>query len=254
MLAPSPEFVLPAGRPRPEIPPCLPSWFSVQRHDGLALVSIQDEIGTFNNTANDLLAAIGDAQEIEFIINSNGGDGVTAFKIHDALAGKVKLATIHGNCASAAWIFALTADRILIASTAHVLIHTVVDAVVGTSDELEMAARRLRKLNARLRKLFAVRTKQPSRVIDKLFDGLDHELPAEECLQLGLVDELFTPTVPKSKHASFRIQQAAAGLAPTEDEKLFKTFLAAFGTVTVRDCAAFRREVSEWIAVKVKPL
>jgi ATP-dependent protease ClpP protease subunit len=114
-------FNVRGGKPRAAVPPCLPSWFSVQRHDGGALVSIYDDIGTFNNTAGELLAAIGDASVVEFIINSTGGDSETAFKVHEALAGKVSQATIHGNRASSAWILALTARHVLMASNARAL-------------------------------------------------------------------------------------------------------------------------------------
>jgi ATP-dependent protease ClpP protease subunit len=240
------------GEPRPAIPPCLPSWFSVQRHDCVTLVSIRGEIGTFNNTAGELLAAIGDAAEVEFTINSNGGDSDTAFKVHEALVGKVSQATICGNCSSAAWILALTARRVLMASDAHALIHASVEVIVGTPDELEMAARRLRKLNARVRDLFAARTKLADDALNSLFDGSDHDLTPGECLQLGLVDELFSPRT----HGIHPSSAPAAGItqttAPTEDENVFNSFLSAFGTLYVRDRREFGQGLAQWFETKVR--
>jgi hypothetical protein len=42
------------------------------------------------------------------------------------------------------------------ASDAQALIHAAVEVIVGTPDELEMAARRLRKLNSRVRDLLPI--------------------------------------------------------------------------------------------------
>lgn len=245
---------LPPGKPRPPVPPCLPSWFSVLRHDGVAHVSIYNNIGTFNNSAADLLAAVGDAPEVEFIINSTGGDSDTAFRVHEVLAGKVRLATVSGECSSAAWILALTAKRVLMASDAHVLIHGPVAAAVGPADVLEMVARDLRKSDKRLRDLFAARAKFPDGALDTLFDGTDHELTPDECKQFGLVDELFTPRPATIRPAG----EASAGVAltnaktETEDEKLFKDLASAFGNLRVSDRATFGRWLSEWFAMKVR--
>ena len=243
------------GTPRPAIRNLLPKWFSVYKQDGVAYVSIHDDIGAFNNSASELLAEVGDASSVEFLISSSGGDGDTAFEVHDALAGKVTLATINRECSSAGWVFALTAKRILMASNAQALVHTCVDVVIGTEDVLEMSARNLRKINARLRNLFAKRTGMPDSLLSSLLDGNDHALTPEQCKEYGLVDEIFVPHTPKVLAAQLPpASEVSAPKGPTEEENLFNSFLAAFGTVNVRNRQEFGRQLSEWFNVKVREI
>ena len=243
------------GTPRPAISQLLPKWFSVLRQGDVAFVSIHDDIGAFNNSASELIAEIGDASSVEFIINSSGGDGNTAFKVHDSLKGKVTQATINGECSSAAWVFALTAKRILMASNAKGLVHTCVDVVIGTEDVLEMAARNLRKINTRLRNLFAQRTKMPDSLLSSLLDGNDHMLTPEQCKGYGMVDEIFVPHTPKVLPTQLQpASEAGAAKGPTEKENLFNSFLVALGTVDVRNRQEFGKQLSEWFNVKVREI
>jgi len=124
------------------------------------------------------------------------------------------------------------------------MVHKAQVFVFGSAGDLECGARRLRKLNAWLHNLLAVRTEQAPSVVtgwlakDTYFD------PAAALL-VGLVDEIVEDAGPGPGAALPAPGQLDPGLS--NDEKLFHSFLAALGTITVRDKSAFYRAVASWV-------
>jgi ATP-dependent protease ClpP protease subunit len=70
------------------------SWFAVQCVDRETTIWIGDNIGCFDQTAENLLSTIGDATGISLYINSRGGDSSCALKIYRGLVGRVSEAVI----------------------------------------------------------------------------------------------------------------------------------------------------------------
>lgn len=92
----------------------------------------------------------------------------------------------------------------------------------------------------------------PKDTLDTLLDGQDHDLTPEECLQFGLVDELFVPHPPEIKSAELPSAGRSMAQGPTDEERLFQTFLTAFGTLQVRNRIGFGQELAQWFRSKVK--
>ena len=221
-----------------------PEWFGVHRTGPKAFVRIEGEIGLSGRSAGELLAAVGAAAEISVFINSTGGDTGAAREIHEGLAGRDVRVEIVGNCFSAAAIVALAGSRIQMHRAACLMVHKAQLFVFGSAEDLECGARRVRKLNAWLHNLLAVRTEQAPAVVrgwlakDTFFD------PASALL-VGLVDEIVEDVGPGLGAALPAPGLLEPGL--TDDEKLFHSFLAALGRITVRDKPAFLRAVAAWI-------
>ena len=228
----------------------LPPWHSVNIIDGTAYVSISGEIGVGGN-ADLLLSKVAHVDKIEFVIDSPGGDSNSAWAIFDATRNRTVESSIINGCSSAAWIVALSAKRVLISADARVMVHPACIVCYGNPEELEMHARFLRKLNLRLQDLLASRVGKETAA--QLMDGEDNYLSPEQCVELGLADEIFTPRTAKIQCLPGVPAQALVAI-PTDDERLFTHFLTAFGAVNVTDRAGFMRQLGEWAFRNVKEI
>ena len=228
----------------------LPPWHSVNIIDGTAFISIDGEIGVGGN-ADSLLSKVAHVDKIEFVIDSLGGDSRSAWAIFDAVKNHTVESCIITGCGSAAWIIALSAKRVLIAADAVAMIHPACIVCYGNPEELETDARFLRKLNSRLLDLLASRVGKETAA--RLLDGEDNYLTPEQCVELGLADEIFTPRTSTTQCLPGN-SPAQASTIPTDDERLFAHFLAAFGAVNVSDRASFMRQLGEWAFHNVKEI
>ena len=228
----------------------LPPWHSINIIDGTAYVSIDGEIGVGEN-ADSLLSQVAHVDKIEFVIDSPGGDSNAAWAIFDAVKNRTVESSIINGCSSAAWIVALSAKRVLISADARVMVHPACIVCYGNPEELEMHARFLRKLNLRLQDLLASRVGKETAA--QLMDGEDNYLSPEQCVELGLADEIFTPRTAKIQCLPGVPAQALVAI-PTDDERLFTHFLTAFGAVNVTDRAGFMRQLGEWAFRNVKEI
>ena len=210
-----------------------------------ALVRIDGEIGVAGATAGELLAAIGGASEVFIILNSIGGDSNAALEIYDGLAGRKVAVEIRGNCFSAGVTIALAGGRIRMRRDAQIMVHPAQLFVFGSADELECGARRLRKVNARLRAIIERRTRQRREVVAGWLSK-DSYFTAIEARAAGLVDEIIdaAPAAPAAAAAESHLP----GPVPTEDEALVYSLLQAMGPVTVRCKAEFSRAVGAWLS------
>src|SRR5688500_13543574 len=78
------------------------SWLRVELVGEKAIAYIGDEIGFDGPSADDAIAQLHDAKEIELIINSSGGCSETSHQFANAIRSRTSLATITGNCCSGA--------------------------------------------------------------------------------------------------------------------------------------------------------
>ena len=228
----------------------LPPWHSVNVIDGTAYVSISGEIGVGGN-ADLLLSKVAHVNKIEFVIDSQGGDSNSAWAIFDAVKNRTVESSIINGCSSCAWIVALSAKRVLISADARVMVHPACIVCYGNPEELEMHARFLRKLNLRLQDLLASRVGKETAA--QLMDGNDNYLSPEQCVEIGLADEVYIPQAARTRCLPGN-SPAQASTLPTEDERLFTHFLTAFGAVNVSDRAAFMRQLGEWAFRNVKEI
>jgi len=220
------------------------SWFSVHQNDGIAHVSIFDEIGACSSSAQDLIDQVSSA-EVRLTINSNGGCSRTAFEVYDAIRGRCAEATVTGRCFSAATILLMAAKRVRIVSDAHAMVHSVRQFVFGTPGDLRKAASDLDRLNRRLTTILHERTGQPSRTVRSWLER-DTYFDAVEAVRLGLADEIITlPSPPVGVSGAGFDQRAGDG--PTEDERMVLDLLRAAGPIQVRDPARFAHEVAVFL-------
>jgi ATP-dependent Clp protease protease subunit len=78
------------------------------------------------------------------------------------------------------------------------MIHQPSGGVQGQAADIEIQAREILALRARLNGIYARHTKQPLEVLEKAMDR-DKFLTAEEAREFGLVDEVFVKRPPLEK-------------------------------------------------------
>jgi len=228
--------------------PEAPGWFAVQRIGPLALVSIAGEIA-LSQSADELIAAIGDAARIEVALDSIGGNMAAGLQIFDALHNRDVEVTI-SRAYSAAIPVALAARRIVMFSNATMMVHEAQQFVFGSADWLECGARRLRTTNARLRDLLICHTEQTAATVD---GWLSHDtyFDSRAALEAGLADEI-TEAPPAPVAEAPALAEPEPG--QTDDERLILAMLSAMGDVTVRSKAELARTLNSWLVHTVKEL
>ena len=211
------------------------------------MVRIDGEIGLTGATAAELLAAVGDSSEIFLTITSIGGDTKAALEIYDGLAGRNLNVDIIGQCYSAAAVIALAGSQIKMRRDALLMIHKAQLFVFGSAEFLDCGARLLRRLNARLHRLIALRTGQPAAVVADWLSR-DSYFSADEALAAGLV-HVITEVGPAPQTGAEA--ESASMPGQTEDEALFYSLLRAMGPINVRCKAEFSRAVNAWLVQAV---
>ncbi|HUA69390.1 MAG TPA: ATP-dependent Clp protease proteolytic subunit [Candidatus Saccharimonadales bacterium] len=222
-----------------------PAWFSLETEGDFARLRIFGEIGIYGSRVEDCIGQLGNAERVEVVINSIGGDCDAAFRLADALRQRKVTAEIHGSCFSAAVIVALAADTIRIEASARMMIHPVRQFVFGDSEEVLCAAVNAERYRTRLRWQILQRIRDDV-LADKWLSGAaDFYFTATEAVKLGLADEVFSIPAPAVSPVSAPadVQQPAQ----TEDEMMFWDFLRAFGKFAVADKDKFLRDVSLWM-------
>ena len=133
--------------------------------------------------------------EIRLYINSGGGDMFAGFSGHDLLKQmKIKVVTIAmGCCASAATFLLLGGHRRLIASTGHVLIHSLAsEGFMGKYDEMKDEMKNCNKFMEMIKELYEEHCNIPPTKMKKLMKK-DVYLTPQKCLKWNIVDEIMEP-------------------------------------------------------------
>ncbi len=141
-----------------------------------------------------ILEADGD-DPIKVFIDSPGGDADAGYAIFDMLRFiKPEVITIGmGTVASAGALVHLAAkkENRLSLPNAHFLIHQPLSGIRGVATEIEIHARELEKLRAKINKLIADETGQDVKKVSGDTDR-DYWLNAEEALEYGLISRIIT--------------------------------------------------------------
>jgi ATP-dependent Clp endopeptidase proteolytic subunit ClpP len=171
------------------------AWYSVRNlPNGNAEISVFDEIGADGVTAcmflDDLNRAPGSG--IELLINSPGGivTEATAMMAGMLMSGKTITATVMGIAASAASYLLLGAKKRVMPENTYQFLHKPgIAGLGGNAHDLRTAADHLDKVEASLVSAYVKRTGRTDTEIKALLEG-DSYLTAQECLELGLCDEV----------------------------------------------------------------
>jgi len=141
-----------------------------------------------------LMEATGN-EPVRIFIDSPGGDADAGYAIFDMIRFiKPPVWTIGmGLVASAAAIIQLAApkDRRLGLPNSHYLIHQPLSGIRGVATDIEIHARELEKLRAKINRLIADETGNPVEQVEKDTDR-DYWMSAQEAVKYGLINKVIT--------------------------------------------------------------
>lgn len=207
------------------------NWYSIKAlAQGDAEISIHDEIGFWGVTAKDFINDLKkiDGKNITLSINSPGGSVFDALAIFNALRNSGKQITVRvmGIAASAASYIAMAGDKIVMPENTFMMVHNPIGGICGNAEEMREMADILDKVGASLTATYVKRTGKPQEEVEALL-AAESYLTAQECLDLGLADEIEptlkisasfeTDRLPENIKAVFVAAQTAQDPEP-EDE------------------------------------
>lgn len=137
---------------------------------------------------NALDRAMGD--DVTIRINSGGGNVFAGCDIYNMLrnySGNVTI-EIHGLCASIAGVIAM-AGKCKMSPVAQFMLHNVSCSADGDYRDMEHTAEILKKANKTIASAFIMKTGKTEEEIKALMDK-ETWLTADECLEMGLIDEV----------------------------------------------------------------
>jgi ATP-dependent protease ClpP protease subunit len=232
-------------------------WFHLS-HDaatGTAHVGLFDDIGCDQGRMlEDFTRQLADSKptRIKLRIDSTGGDGFTALALIQLLRPYPTEVLVLNRCWSAALVLAVgAANYIRATANATFLIHSPVGWAFGPAEHLFQEAEKIKTLSSSVRDLFCQRTKLSPQAVSELMSK-ESWPDAAQCEALGLIDEIVElPTPPRRERVN---GEGVTAKPMTESEKLFRTWISAFGEVTTTDKAALVREVQQFCATQIREL
>ncbi|WP_217126426.1 ATP-dependent Clp endopeptidase proteolytic subunit ClpP [Hydrogenophilus thiooxidans] len=134
-------------------------------------------------------------KDIHFYINSPGGSVTAGMAIYDTMQFiKPDVSTLCIGQAASMGAFLLAAGakgKRFVLPNARVMIHQPLGGVQGQATDIEIHAREILKLKARLNELLAYHTGQSIKKIERDTER-DNFMSAEEAVQYGLADKVLT--------------------------------------------------------------
>ena len=178
-------------------------WKMKALNDGKAEIFIYSDIGydwwEDKSTAQlfaEELKNLGDISSIDLHINSNGGDVFDGQAIHSLIKNHKGFVTayIDGLAASIATVIAMGADKVIMPKNAMMMIHNAWTGLYGNANDLRKMADDLDHINDTIVNTYLakVKDKTDETTIRELMNK-ESWLNAEECLSLGLCDEVSEP-------------------------------------------------------------
>lgn len=178
-------------------------WKMKALNDGKAEIFIYSDIGydwwEDKSTAQlfaEELKNLGNVSSIDLHINSNGGDVFDGQAIHTLIKNHKGFVTayIDGLAASIATVIAMGADKVIMPKNAMMMIHNAWTGLYGNANDLRKMADDLDHINDTIVNTYLakVKDKTDEATIRELMDK-ESWLNAEECLSLGLCDEVSEP-------------------------------------------------------------
>lgn len=164
-------------------------------------------------TVQKMIEEAGSVAAINVYINSYGGDVKEGIGIASQLkrCTAVVTAYIDGFACSVASVIAEAADKVVMDSSALMMIHNASMGAYGTSPELRKAADDLDVINSQAIKAYQDKAgdKLPADTLQQLLDA-ETWLTAEQCVAYGLADEIAAKTPTVQQTATQRLAEARA--------------------------------------------
>jgi ATP-dependent protease ClpP protease subunit len=205
------------------------------------------ELGHEGQTAAQVLAQIGDAENIQIHVDSSGGDLCEALTLYKALKRRNTVATVGARACSAAVVVLCAARQIVLRPDSRLMLHAPRQRAFATAEELLEIAAGLKKSTEQIVSIVAERADVPLWNVRSILAGDDYWMSAEEALKFGLADAI-EPCTPFTIPLPSGVQAAVS----SDAEELFFEMLRAFEPLTVADRKAFLRNLSVWTAYQVK--
>jgi ATP-dependent protease ClpP protease subunit len=141
---------------------------------------------------SEVLAGLGDVDELTLRINSVGGQVFEAVAIYNLLAncGATITVDVLGQAASAAAFLALVGDKRRMGSTGQFLLHPPQGGMYGTAEDHDAYATMLRNITQTMSAAFSRRTSLSVEDAAELL-GKESWLTADQALELGIVHEVY---------------------------------------------------------------
>ena len=133
--------------------------------------------------------------DIEIVFSSPGGNIIDGFELFDFIQG-LRAKGHHittgslGYAASMAGILLMAGDTRWIGHQSWMMIHRAAFGAYGKTFEIEDEVKFVRRIEARILDIFALRSKLTKQKIKRNWDRKDWWISADECLELNLVDEI----------------------------------------------------------------
>lgn len=217
--------------------------------DGSLDIEIYDVIGLWGMNVATFSARLKalKGKPVNLRINSPGGSITEGFAIMSVLRRHDGMVTayIDGVAASMAGVVAMAAKRIVMPKNSFIMIHDPSATMQGTSEELRKAADVLDKMGEMLISAYTRDGKVNRDVVAEMITGEsstnEHWLTADECLALGLCDEVVQEVAAAAlaKHADYFENFAAkavknppamsAGGQAQQPNQNMKTIMTALG-------------------------
>ena len=175
-------------------------FFNTIPGDGEVAILLYGDVGDGQKVdSSRVVAELTDLQlrykKIDVRINSNGGDVFSGIAIYEALRTCKAEVTIYvdGVAASIAGIIAMCGKPLYMSPYARLMIHSVSGGGYGNATELRELAALMENLERDLARMIAGRCgMDPEDIMAKYFDGSDHWLTAQEAVEAGLADGIYS--------------------------------------------------------------
>lgn len=135
--------------------------------------------------------------DIKIVFNSPGGSVIDGMALYDYLqtlrAKGHKITTVAmGMAASMAGILLQAGDHRVTGAESYVLIHEITAGAVGKIGEIEDVVEFVKMIQKRVLNIFAARSNKKAAYFAKHWRRKDWWLSSDECLRLGIVDEVLS--------------------------------------------------------------
>ena len=170
---------------------------------------------TSASTVQQMIQDAGNVAAINVYINSYGGDVKEGIGIYSLLVRSKALVTayIDGFACSVASVIAMAANKVVMGANTLMMIHNASMGAYGTSADLRKAADDLDVINSQAIKSYQDKAgdKLPHETLQQLLDN-ESWLPADQCVQYGLADEIAAKEPTPQETATQRLTEARAAL------------------------------------------
>lgn len=166
---------------------------------------VNDEVASLVCAQFLFLESENPTKDIALYINSPGGIVTSGLAIYDTMRYiRPDISTVCIGQAASMGSFLLAAgarDKRFALPNARIMIHQPSGGAQGQASDIEIQAREIIALKARLNKIYAEHTGQPIEVIEEAVDR-DHFMTPDEAQEFGLIDEVVVSRpVPEDEEA-----------------------------------------------------